>query len=94
VFTRQQLLQAVWSSAPEWQDAATVTEHMRRLRNKLESAGLPSWFQTVRGTGYKFERSSPARLERRRTPRSTASSTYRVRRGHVAEHRATVERTS
>jgi DNA-binding response OmpR family regulator len=63
VFTRRQLLQAVWSSAPEWQDAATVTEHLRRLRNKLESAGLPSWFQTVRGTGYKFERRSPARLE-------------------------------
>jgi len=63
VFSRRQLLQKVWSSAPEWQDAATVTEHMRRLRNKLERPGAPNWLQTVRGTGYKFERRSPARLE-------------------------------
>lgn len=63
VFSRRHLLQKVWSSAPEWQDAATVTEHMRRLRNKLERPGAPNWLQTVRGTGYKFERRSPARLE-------------------------------
>jgi DNA-binding response OmpR family regulator len=63
VFSRRQLLQKVWSSAPEWQDAATVTEHMRRLRNKLEAPGLPNWLWTVRGAGYKFERRSTARLE-------------------------------
>jgi DNA-binding response OmpR family regulator len=63
VFSRRQLLQKVWASAPEWQDAATVTEHMRRLRNKLEAPGLPNWLWTVRGAGYKFERRSSARLE-------------------------------
>ena len=63
VFSRRQLLQKVWSSAPEWQDAATVTEHMRRLRNKLEAPGLPNWLWTIRGAGYKFERRSSARLE-------------------------------
>ncbi|MEP7054595.1 MAG: response regulator [Actinomycetota bacterium] len=63
VFSRRQLLQKVWSSAPEWQDPATVTEHMRRLRNKLEAPGLPHWLWTVRGAGYKFERRTSARLE-------------------------------
>jgi two-component system, OmpR family, phosphate regulon response regulator PhoB len=63
VFSRRQLLQKVWASAPEWQDSATVTEHMRRLRNKLEAPGLPNWLWTVRGAGYKFERRSSARLE-------------------------------
>ena len=63
VFSRRQLLQKVWASAPEWQDPATVTEHMRRLRNKLEAPGLPNWLWTVRGAGYKFERRSSARLE-------------------------------
>ncbi|MEO6715314.1 MAG: response regulator transcription factor [Mycobacteriales bacterium] len=63
VFSRRQLLQKVWASSPEWQDSATVTEHMRRLRNKLEAPGLPNWLWTVRGAGYKFERRSSARLE-------------------------------
>lgn len=63
VFSRRQLLQKVWASAPEWQDPATVTEHMRRLRNKLEAPGLPNWLWTVRGAGYKFERRTSARLE-------------------------------
>lgn len=63
VFSRRQLLQKVWASAPEWQDSATVTEHMRRLRKKLEAPGLPNWLWTVRGAGYKFERRSSARLE-------------------------------
>jgi len=36
-----------------WQDDATVTEHVRRLRAKLGAAGCPSDFiRTVRGFGY------------------------------------------
>jgi hypothetical protein len=37
VFTRDELLRAVWQSASEFQQASTVTEHMRRLRAKVES---------------------------------------------------------
>src|SRR6266403_2188334 len=31
VYSRGQLLERVWSSALEWQDPATVTEHVRRI---------------------------------------------------------------
>ncbi len=56
VFTRQQLLEQVWDSSSEWQDPRTVTEHVRRLRQKLEDAGgRCPWLQTVRGVGYRFE---------------------------------------
>ena len=56
VFTRQQLLEHVWSSSNEWQNEATVTEHVRRLRAKLETdPDNPRWITTIRGVGYRFE---------------------------------------
>ncbi len=56
VFSRQQLLEHVWSSSNEWQNEATVTEHVRRLRVKLESdPEQPRYITTVRGVGYRFE---------------------------------------
>jgi len=55
VFTREELLEHVWGSTQEWQDPATVTEHVRRLRLKLEpDPGAPRWLHTVRGIGYRF----------------------------------------
>ncbi len=55
VFSRQQLLDAVWGSSTEWQDPATVTEHVRRLRRKIETdVENPTWLLTVRGVGYRF----------------------------------------
>ncbi|MEY2402687.1 MAG: hypothetical protein QOD38_238 [Acidimicrobiaceae bacterium] len=54
-FSRAELLRSVWKSAPTWQHPSTVTEHVRRLRTKLESSSLePSVLQTVRGVGYRF----------------------------------------
>ena len=56
VFTRDQLLQHVWGSSAAWQDPATVTEHVRRLRIKIEpTPEQPRWIMTVRGVGYRFE---------------------------------------
>jgi DNA-binding response OmpR family regulator len=56
VFGRDQLLQRVWSSSSDWQDPATVTEHVRRVRRKIEAdPDLPRWLTTVRGVGYRFE---------------------------------------
>ena len=56
VFSRQQLLEHVWDSSAEWQDAATVTEHIRRLRRKIEAdPDNPIRITTVRGVGYRFE---------------------------------------
>jgi two-component system, OmpR family, phosphate regulon response regulator PhoB len=55
VFTREELLEHVWGSTQEWQDPATVTEHIRRLRLKLEGdPANPRWLHTVRGIGYRF----------------------------------------
>jgi two-component system, OmpR family, phosphate regulon response regulator PhoB len=56
VFSRGQLLEHVWSSRSEWQDEATVTEHVRRVRHKIEpDPAKPRWITTVRGVGYRFE---------------------------------------
>lgn len=56
VFSRDQLLQQVWGSSSNWQSDATVTEHVRRLRRKIEvDPDNPRWIMTVRGAGYRFE---------------------------------------
>ena len=57
VFTRHQLMVGVWNSRAEWQLEATVTEHVRRLRIKIErDPRQPERLLTVRGVGYRFER--------------------------------------
>jgi DNA-binding response OmpR family regulator len=49
-------LKQVWASSSEWQDNGTVTEHVRRVRQKLELAGSDrQHIATVRGVGYRFE---------------------------------------
>jgi DNA-binding response OmpR family regulator len=56
VFSRRELLEQVWGSSGDWQSPATVTEHIRRLRMKLESdRDTPRWLRTVRGVGYRFD---------------------------------------
>jgi len=56
VFSRNQLLEHVWDSSSEWQDPATVTVHIRRIRTKIEvDPKEPRWLTTVWGVGYRFE---------------------------------------
>ena len=56
VFSRGQLLEQVWGSSTEWQDPATVTVHVRRLRQKIDADPQnPRWVTTVWGVGYRFE---------------------------------------
>lgn len=54
-FTRSQLLEEVWDFA--WDgDTATVTVHIRRLREKIEAdPSNPMHLVTVWGVGYRFE---------------------------------------
>jgi DNA-binding response OmpR family regulator len=55
VFTRDQLLEAVWGIS-DYIDPSTVTVHIRRLREKIESdPSDPEHLVTVWGVGYKFE---------------------------------------
>ena len=56
VFSRAQLLERVWDSSSEFQDPATVTVHMGRLRQKIEpDPEHPRWLTTVWGVGYRFD---------------------------------------
>jgi len=56
VFSRDELLRAVWQSAADWQQTATVTEHVRRLRAKIEvDPQRPQLLRTVRGVGYRLD---------------------------------------
>lgn len=56
VFSRAELLREVWDSSPEWQTPKTVTEHVRRIRTKIEEdASEPRWVVTVGRAGYRFE---------------------------------------
>jgi DNA-binding response OmpR family regulator len=56
VFSREQLLRQVWGSSSDWQSDATITEHVRRLRRKIEEdPDNPRWITTIRGVGYRFE---------------------------------------
>ena len=55
VFTREQLLAALWDRDFEG-DPGTVTVHLRRLRTKIEEdPSRPLHLKTVWGVGYKFE---------------------------------------
>ena len=55
VFTRDQLLDLVWG-VTNYIDPSTVTVHVRRLREKIESnPSDPHHIVTVWGVGYKFE---------------------------------------
>ena len=56
VFSRSQLLEQVWDSNTAWQDPSTVTVHVRRIRQKIESnPDRPKRITTVWGVGYRFE---------------------------------------
>ena len=55
VLPRDELLREVWGSLPGHQDPATITEHVRRVRLKLDPANTERWIATVRGVGYRFE---------------------------------------
>lgn len=55
VFTRSQLVDRVWNTSSEWLGEATVTEHVHRLRVKVEKdPSRPQLLRTVRGVGYQL----------------------------------------
>lgn len=55
-YTRSELLTEVWHSDSEWQSLSTVTEHIRRVRNKIEvDPHHPVLLRTIRGVGYRFD---------------------------------------
>lgn len=53
VFTRDQLITAVWGN-DSYIDDRTVDVHIGRLRKQLEKSEGERFIQTVRGSGYRF----------------------------------------
>ncbi|MEO5767748.1 MAG: response regulator transcription factor [Polyangia bacterium] len=60
VVSREALLEDVWGYRPEI-STRTVDTHVKRLRDKLSSAG--NLIETVRGTGYRLTDSYPVVME-------------------------------
>jgi two-component system phosphate regulon response regulator PhoB len=54
VFSRERLLDAVWSHDPDI-DLRTVDVHVRRLRKALNEGGRPDLIRTVRSAGYALD---------------------------------------
>jgi two-component system phosphate regulon response regulator PhoB len=54
VFSRERLLDAVWSHDPDI-DARTVDVHVRRLRQALNAGGQRDLIRTVRSAGYSLD---------------------------------------
>ena len=53
VFSRPELLRAVWGST--WRTEGSVTEYVRRLRVLLEPTGIGECIVTRKGFGYSFD---------------------------------------
>ena len=54
VFSRQQLMESVWGYRASF-DTGTVTVHIRRLREKIETdPSQPQYLETIWGVGYRF----------------------------------------
>ncbi|MCO8127513.1 response regulator transcription factor [Acidimicrobiia bacterium EGI L10123] len=58
VFSRDQILEHAWGSSVAWQQDATVTEHVHRLRQKVGADRIA----TVRSVGYRFEPLVPSHV--------------------------------
>ena len=58
VFSREQLLDAVWGHDRAVTDR-TVDVYVLRLRQKIEKEGGPTFIRSVRGFGYSFEVDAP-----------------------------------
>jgi DNA-binding response OmpR family regulator len=54
VFDRDLILAHVWHSSDEWQSTGTISEHVHRLRRKLDPDHRDRWIVTRRGMGYRF----------------------------------------
>jgi DNA-binding response OmpR family regulator len=52
--SRQELLRAIWGDSA-YRDPRAIDIHVRRLREKLDPPGGPSFILTVRGAGYRLQ---------------------------------------
>lgn len=55
LFSRSELLVLVWRSDSAWQRESTVTEHIYRVRAKINRPGERNTIVTIRGGGYRYD---------------------------------------
>jgi PAS domain S-box-containing protein len=85
--TREELLEAAWTSSCDWQSTATVTEHVRRVRNKVERDPTnPRWIESVRGVGYRFKAPSTNEHIVKAAPRIPTVMIDGTRIVHASDH--------
>ena len=54
VFSKEELFQEIWGT-PSVGDIATVTVHIKKLREKIEEdTSNPEYIETIWGVGYRF----------------------------------------
>ena len=55
VFSKEELLEEVWELSPVGADIATVTVHIKKIREKIEKdTQNPQYIETVWAVGYRF----------------------------------------
>ena len=55
VFSKEELLEEVWDLSPIGADIATVTVHIKKIREKIEDdTSNPKYIETVWAVGYRF----------------------------------------
>jgi DNA-binding response OmpR family regulator len=53
IVSGNRLLDEIWGIT--WADSATLEQHIKRLRRKLEQVGGAPRIETVRGVGYRLD---------------------------------------
>ena len=56
VFTKEEIFQRIWKMDPVEGDKATVTVHIKKIREKIEmDTSNPQYIETIWGVGYRFK---------------------------------------
>ncbi len=56
VFTKTELFEQIWGMQAIGSDTATVTVHIKKIREKIEyDSGKPQYIETIWGVGYRFK---------------------------------------
>jgi DNA-binding response OmpR family regulator len=56
VFTKEELYQEIWDMPAIGDDCATVTVHIKKIREKVEeNTSKPQYIETIWGVGYRFK---------------------------------------
>lgn len=56
VFSKEDLFREIWKADPAGTDIATVTVHIKKIREKIEKDSNALYIETIWGVGYRFKR--------------------------------------